>query len=213
MNCRPLVTRIGLGTLLLAQAPAVKAQTLDQGTLIIRSGAREVGAESFRIVADSASLRITSRTTYGSRAAEFTTTVERARGSDAAFQLDWRGTPHNGQLYAVLKRNRITVRRVEKGVEQASELPGNPRILFGADSVFSILYQVAWLAPQSGQVPALYPQGNRRLSLTVERSTSPQGILYRLRDGLEGQIEIGNSGQVLRIYLPSLGLEAVRKPE
>lgn len=204
----------GVAAFLLWAGPSgVAAQSLDQGTLLLRAGVREIGAESFRIVADSGSLRITARTTYGARAAEFATTLERTRGAEAAFQLDYRGGVRDGQLYAVQKRNRITVRRVEKGVEQASELPGTPRTALMADSVFSILYQLAWLAPQSGPVMVLYPQGNRRLSLTVERSTSAQGTLIRFKDGLDGEIELGNRGQVLRIHLPSLGLEAVRKPE
>jgi hypothetical protein len=189
------------------------AQGVDQGTLIIRAGVREVGTETYRIVADSGSLRITARTVYGTRAADFTSTVERGSGAEAAFQLDSRGGARDGQLYAVQKRNRITVRRVEKGAEQASELPGEPRTALLADSVFSILYQLAWLATESGQVSALYPQGNRRLTLAVERSNSAQGTLIRFRNGLDGEIELGNRGQVLRIHLPSLGLEAVRKPE
>jgi hypothetical protein len=214
MKCRLTSAAAGVAIVLLGtRTSGAAAQSLDQGTLLLRAGVREVGVETFRIVADSSSLNITARTIYGSRTAEFSTTVERTRGSEAAFQLDFRGGGRDGQLYAVQKRNRITVRRVEKGAEQASELPGNPRTALMSDSVFSILYQLAWLAPQNGPVTVLYPQGNRRLSVTVERSTSAQGTLIRFKDGLEGQIELGNRGQVLRILLPSLGLEAVRKQE
>ena len=191
----------------------LEAQVLDQGTLLIRAGVREVGTETFRIVSDSGSLRITTRTTFGARAAEFSTALERTRAADAAFQLDWITGGRNGQVYAVQKRNRVTVRRVEKGAEQASELPTTPRTAFVADSVFSILYQFAWLVPQGGTSQALLPIGNRRLNVTVERSASPQGTLIRLREGLDGELELGNVGQILRIHLPSLGLEAVRKPE
>lgn len=202
-----LTLGLGLG------ATGLDAQVLDQGTLLIRAGVREVGAETFRIVSDSGQLRITTRTTFGARAAEFSTALERTRAADAAFQLDWISGGRSGQLYAVQKRNRVTVRRVEKGAEQASELPTTPRTAFVADSVFAVLYQFAWLAPQGGTFPALIPIGNRRLSVTVERSASAQGTLIRLRDGLTGEIEIGNAGQILRIHLPNLGLEAVRKPE
>lgn len=206
--------RAGVGALLLGLGPTcLAAQLLDQGTLLIRSGVREVGSESFRIVADSGSLRITARTIYGARAAEFASTLERTRGADAAFQLDWHGGLHGGQLYTVLTRNRITVRRVEKGEEQASELPGSPRTALFADSVFSLLYQLVWLDSQGGPAAALYPQGNRRVGLTVERSVTAQGLLVRFGNGLAGEMELGNRGQLLRIHLPSLGLEAVRKPE
>lgn len=212
MKCPLQRACAGAATLLLWAASSGFAQG-DQGTLIIRSGVREIGTETFRIVADSSSLRITARTVYGVRGADFTSTVERGKGAEAAFQLDWRGGPRDGQLYAVQKRNRITIRRVEKGAEQASELPGDPRTALLADSVFSILYQLAWLAPQGGSVSSLYPQGNRRVTLSVERSGSAQGTLIRFKEGLDGEMELGNRGQVLRIHLPSLGLEAVRKPE
>jgi hypothetical protein len=39
------------------------------------------------------------------------------------------------------------------------------------------------------------------------------GQLIRISGGMQGEVLLGNAGEVLRISLPSLGLEAVRKPK
>jgi len=192
----------------------LSAQLADQGTLLIRAAGREVGTETFRITADSATLRVNAHAVYiGRGATDLTATVDRGRDGELAFQLERRGGEHASQIYAVQKRNRLTVRRVERGAEQASELPGGARTALLADSVFSILYQLLPLAAGNGPVNVVFPQGTRRLSLTLDRVKSGSGTLVRFRGGLEGELEVGNRGEVLRIQLPSLGLEAVRKPD
>jgi hypothetical protein len=197
----PVFLALGLGALPLS------AQ--DRGVLLLRAGDREVGSESFTIRSDS-SLRITARTVFGTRnGIELSATVDRGQTGEVGFQLERRG----GQIYAVQKRNRITIRRVEQGAEQARELPGGPRTVMLADSVFSLFYQLVPLAEEAGPVNVLYPHGARRLSLTLERVPSAGGTLIRFSGGLAGEIQLGNHGEVLRIQLPSLGLEAVRKPD
>jgi hypothetical protein len=205
----------GSGVLCLALAAVPSAaQSLDRGTLVIHAGTREVGSETFRIVSDSAGVRVTARAVYGTRPTiELTASVDRGRDGELAFQLDRRAGSQSGQTYAVQKRNRITVRRVERGAEQASELPGGPGTVLLADSVFSLFYQLVAFAGDGRPVTVLFPQGTRRLSLTLERVTAGAGTLVRFRGGLEGEVELGNRGEVLRIQLPSLGLEAVRKRE
>jgi hypothetical protein len=208
--------RTGPGLLVLAlQALPLAAQSEDRGTLLIRAGTREVGSESFRIVTDSAGVRVSARAVYGTRgtrtATELTATLDRGHEGELAFQLDRRAGTQGVQVYAVQKRNRITVRRVERGAEQASELPGSPTIVLLADSVFSLFYQIVPLAADNRPVSVLFPQGTRRLALTLERVASGGRTLIRFRGGLEGELELGNRGEVLRIQLPSLGLEAVRK--
>jgi hypothetical protein len=49
--------------------------------------------------------------------------------------------------------------------------------------------------------------------MSVRRLPSAEtgGTLLRLSGGLEGEIALGNRGELLRITLPGLGLEAVRK--
>lgn len=203
----------GILALALTALP-LSAQYTDQGTLLIRAAGHEVGTETFKITLDSTSMRITGRSVYGTRAsADMTVTLDRGREGELGFQLDRRGEQRGAQIFAVQKRNRITVRRVERGTEQASELPGGPRTALLADSVFSIFYQLVVLAEAPGPINVLYPQGTRRLTMTVERTGSATGSVVRFHGGVEGEIEVGNRGQVLRIQLPSLGLEAVRKAD
>jgi hypothetical protein len=201
----------GLLLLLLAALP-LSAQSEDRGTLIIRAGTREVGSEGFRIVSDSGRVRVSARAVYGTRdATELTASLDRGPDGELAFQLDRRAGAQSGQVYAIQKRNRITVRRVERGAEQASELPGGPGTVLLADSVFSLFYQLVPLAGENRAVSVLFPEGTRRLSLTLERVATTGRTLVRFRGGLVGELELGNRGEVLRIQLPSLGLEAVRK--
>jgi hypothetical protein len=209
------IRRCGSGPVLLVLAllvPPLSAQTEDRGTLVIRAGSREVGSETFRIVSDSASVRVSARAVYGTRGAiELTASLDRGRDGELAFQLDRRAGAQSAQVYAVQKRNRITVRRVERGAEQASELPGGPGTVLLADSVFSLLYQLAAVAADGRPVAVLYPEGTRRMSLTLERVRGGAGVLVRFRGGFEGEMQLGNHGEVQRIQLPSLGLEAVRR--
>jgi hypothetical protein len=189
------------------------AQGTDAGVFQIRSGTRDVGTENFSITADTG-VRITSTTSYpGARPGiELTASLIRT-DAGAAFQLERKAGNASGQVYAVQKRNRITVRRVDRGAEQASELPGSPRTVMLADSVFSLYLQIVPLATESAQaLNALFPQGARRVTLTVQRvSKGSSGALIRLTGGIEAEIELGNDDQVQRISLPALRLEAVRR--
>lgn len=212
MNLRLVVS------ILLAAAPSSSvAQIADEGTLIIRSGGRDIGAETFRVATGAAGLRITARASFaGSRPpTELSASLERAaEGTELAFQLERRGGGGAGQIYAVQKRNRLTIRRVERGGEQASEVPGGEALALLADSVFALYLQFVPLATESGRaLTAVFPQGVRRLPVTAQRQRSSQagGTILRLSGGVEGEIALGNRGEVLRISLPALGLEAVRK--
>lgn len=200
----------GLAALGFRSAPLL-AQGEDRGTLIIRAGTREIGSETFRIVSDSNGLRVTAHAVYGTRdGTDLTASFDRGREGELAFQLERRGA-RSAQVYAVQRRNRITVRRVERGAEQASELPGGPCTVLLADSVFSLFVQLVPLAGDDRPAQVLFPQGTRRLSLTLESVPSGPGTLIRFRGGLEGEMQLGDHGEVLRILLPYLGLEAIRK--
>jgi hypothetical protein len=190
------------------------AQATETGTFQVRAGTRDVGIENFTITADSG-LRITTTTSYaGARpAVELTASLVRNDASSAAFQLERKAGTRSGQVYAVQKRNRITVRRVGRDAEQASELPGGPRTVLLADSVFALYLQIVPLATETGQsLTALFPSGPRRVTLTAQRvANGSAGALIRLSGGVEAEIELGNDDQVQRISLPALRLEAVRR--
>jgi hypothetical protein len=211
MNLRPLLVLCSA----LVAGP-LDAQVADEGSLIIRAGAREVGTESFRVTSGEAGLRITARATYaGNRPPlELVASLERNPGGDLAFQLEHRGGGAGSQVYAVQKRNRLTIRRVERGGEQASEAPGGSGIVLLADSVFALYLQLLPVAPDAGRaLTAVLPYTGRRVSVHIRRLPSGEsgGTLLRLSGGLEAEIALGNRGELLRITLPSLGLEALRK--
>ena len=217
MKIRTLATLAA--TLLGPAIPAggIAAQASDEGTLVIQHGPQEIGGESFRVVATDSSLRITAHTVYpGTRPPrEFTVTVERSTAGGLAYQRAYQGPAGSGEVYAVLQRNRLTVRRVEKGKEQAREVPGSAALILVADSAFAPLLQfVAAASETPTPVQAFVPGTGRRLRVLVQRG--PQaggGTVVTLSGDLEGEIRLGDRGDVQRITLPSLGLDAVRRRE
>ncbi|HWA15964.1 MAG TPA: hypothetical protein VG817_06015 [Gemmatimonadales bacterium] len=208
---KPLSAVLVLATLL---PGAAGAQATDAGVFQIRSASREIGTETFTVTGDT-SVRITATTSYpGARPGiELTASLIRNEAGGAAFQLERKAGSTGGQVYAVQKRNRITIRRVDRGAEQASELPGGPRTLLLADSVFALYLQVIPLATESGQsLNAVFPHGARRVTLTAQRVPNGEsGSLIRLTGGIEVEIELGNDDRVQRISLPALRLDAVRR--
>jgi hypothetical protein len=187
--------------------------------MVIRSGGREVGSESFRITSGDAGVRITVKSVYpGARPpVELSASLDRTvQTNELAFQLEHRGGTGGSQIFAVQQRNRLTIRRVERGVEQASEAPGGANVVLLADSIFALYLQLLPLATETGRpLTAVLPQGERRLSFTAQRIASAEtgGTRIKLSGGIEGEIALGNRGEVLRITLPGLGLEALRKQD
>ncbi len=218
MNLRPLplpaARLVLLGTIALARP--VDAQMADQGTLIIRDGSREIGVETFRLTPSPTGLRVFAKAAYLSPkpGVELNASLDRTGESEGAFQLGRKAGVSSGEVYAVLKRSRLTIRRVERGAEQASESPGGPGLVFLSDSVFALYLQIVPLATSEGRtLTAVFPQTARRVSFTAHRLPDPQhgGSLIRLTGGVEGVIEMGSGGELVRLTLPGLGLEATRK--
>lgn len=202
---------------LLGAAPSIgpiAAQTTDAGTLLVRIHGREAGTESFSVTTTANGITISAHMVFtGSRPApELTASLDRASGEEFAFQLDTRGPAGGGQTYAVQKRNRLTVRRVARGVEQATELPGGTAVIVLADSVFTPYMQAAVLATEAGRaLTAVLLPDARRVAFTASRSASADGSTIRLTGGVVAEIQLGNRGELLRISLPGSGTEAVRR--
>jgi hypothetical protein len=218
MNLRPLTSRFAprtfLGLALLARPLA--AQVADQGTLLIRAGSGEIGVETFQVTPSPTGLRVIAKSTYPSPkpGVELNASLDRTGESDGAFQLGRKAGVASAEVYAVLKRNRLTIRRVERGAEQASESPGGPGLVLLSDSVFALYLQLAPLATEAGRsLTAVFPQSVRRVSFTAQKlpSTEPGGTLIRFSGGLEGVLELGSRGEMIRLSLPGAGLEATRK--
>ena len=218
MNLRPCslpIECLALFSLAVGATP-IAAQVADRGTLIIRSGTRDIGVESFQLTPTATGLRLTAKASYLSPrpGVELTASLDRAGDSEGAFQLGRKAGPSSSEIYAVLKRNRLTIRRVERGAEQASESPSGPGLILLADSVFALYLQIIPLATDQGQIlTAVLPQSVSRISFTAQRlpSQEPGGSLVRLTGGLEGVIQLDSHGEVIRISLPHLGLDATRK--
>ena len=204
-------------TLLLVLALPVTAQVPDEGTLSIRRDSREVGTETFRVTTSDSGLRITTRTLdTGTRPpTELATTLERTGTSgNLGFQLEYGGAAPGARLYAVQQGNRLTVRRVERNGEHASESPGGRGLVLLADSTFALFLQLV-ASPPDRPVPAVLVQGPRRLSLSVTRgpAAAAGGTRISWTGGTEGELLLGSRGELLRISVPALGLEAVRREE
>lgn len=201
-----------LAASLLAPVLPLAAQG-DQGTFVILSGGRAVGAERWEVRPEAAGTRTTSTVSY-LLTPLLALEVSAVYGtSDQALQVTRRQGEASAQTFAVQQRNRVTVRRVAPGGEKASEFPGGPDVVLLADSVFAPLLRLLPLAtPTPRTVRVLYPETGRRGQVRLERQARPGGALIRLGGALEGEIELGRGGEVLRISLPALGLEARPDP-
>lgn len=191
------------------------AQLPEEGTLLILAGGREVGGESFRVTVADSLVRVSSKSVFTSArpATEFTVSSERNASGGLAFQPAYRGPAGAGEVYAVQQRNRLTMRRVEKGAERANEVPVGPATLVLADSTFSPLLQAVTLARETPQaVTAFIPRSGRKLALQVQRVPTPAGgARIEISGDLQASIQLGPRGELVRILFPALGLEATRK--
>ena len=212
-SLRPVCLTVTLLGAAFSTSP-ICAQTTDAGTLLVRIHDREAGTESFSVTTTATGITISSHMVFAGRrpAPEFTTSLDRVSGEEFAFQLETRGPAGGGQTYAVQKRNRLTVRRVARGAEQATELPGGAAVIILADSVFSPYMQAAVLATEAGRaLTAVLLPDARRVAFTASRSTSADGSTIRLTGGVVAEIQLGSRGELLRISLPGSGIEAVRQ--
>jgi hypothetical protein len=207
-SIRPICLTVALLGAALSIGP-IAAQTTDAGTLLVRIHDREAGTESF-------SITTTAHMVFAGHrpVPEFIASLDRVSSEEFAFQLETRGPAGGGQTYAVQKRNRLTVRRVARGAEQATELPGGAAVIILADSVFTPYMQAAILATDAGRaLTAVLLPDARRVAFTASRSTSANGSTIRLTGGVVAEIQLGNRGELLRISLPGSGIEAVRRRE
>jgi hypothetical protein len=202
-----------LGAALLAvRAPAVWAQA-DHGSFVILQGGRAVGAERFEVSPDGDGSKTTASVSYLQAPLLSLQLSIVYHQAEQAFQLDRRQGEESAQVYAVGRRNRVTVRRVSPAGEKASEVPGGADLVLLADSAFAPLLRFIPLAADGPRtVKVLYPETGRRGAVRIERRPAPNGTgtLIRLSSDLEGEILVSSAGEVLRILLPGLGLEARR---
>jgi len=205
----------GLSWLWMLAAPLVaQAQVRDEGVLHLRFAGVEAGIEKFSVVSTAGGFRLTSELTISAvrPPLQFAMSVDRSSPGDFAFQFRRSAAP-SAQYFAILGRNRLTVRRIEVGTEYATESRGTPDMVPLADSMVAPLIQ---LVPAPGEMErtfmAVYPQGNRRVRVVAKRSTQEDGSTrVTLSGGVEGSLLLAPDGTIRRVSLPSLRLEAERQ--
>jgi hypothetical protein len=190
------------------------AQVADRGVLIIRQGQQEIGAERFATGGRAPGDSISANASYPALRPVTELSLNLVRGpKTTGWQLARFGPGGSAQIFAVLSRSRLILRVVERGAERASEMPGSPATVLLADSLFAPYLQIV---PLAGDTPrslsAVFPQSGSRVSFTATRVTDSTGTRIRLEGGLQGIIELGDKGELLRISLPAKALEASRKP-
>jgi hypothetical protein len=70
------------------------------------------------------------------------------------------------------------------------------------------------IATDSGRpLTAVFPRSGRRAAVTIRRvpGTAEGGTRFELTGDLQGEILLGNRGELTRISIPALGLEAARR--
>ncbi|HEX9166392.1 MAG TPA: hypothetical protein VF862_10825, partial [Gemmatimonadales bacterium] len=173
----------------------------------------EAGFEKFSVIPIAGGTRIVSDVTFtASRPPlEFSLSLERSSPADFAFQFRRSASP-SAQFFAILRKDRLTLRRIEVGTEEANESRGTPDLVPLADSMVAPLLQ---LIPAEGEpertLTAVYPQGGRRVRIVATRSGGGGGSRITLSGGLEGVLELAPDGTLLRVALPGFKLEAERQ--
>ncbi len=220
---RPFSPRLQLAALLLCSAGPLGAQTEDRGVLLIRQHGREVGQETFTWhwgppgTPDSVSTA--ARYPRLRPAVELRATLRRSGPREATFQLERQEAGRAVFYYAVLNRNRVTVRRIERGGERAAEYPAHGTVVLLADSLLAPYAQLASPALQEERdLQAVFPATGERVTVSIEcirtgESGAAGGRICRLNGGLAGEIETGSDGRLLRVSLLIKGLEGLRMPD
>ena len=215
MNRVPPCLLSGLPLVWMIAAPlAAGAQVRDEGVLELRLAGAEAGLERFSVAPTTGGFRLTSELTFSAvrPPLQFAMSVDRSSPGDFAFQFRRSAAP-SAQFFAILGKNRLTLRRIEVGTEHASESRGTPDMVPLADSMVAPLLQ---LVPPPGETErtstAVYPQGNRRVRVVAIRATEPDSsVRVTLSGGLEGILILAPDGTLRRASLPGLRLEAERQ--
>lgn len=201
--------------------PAVGyAQSLDEGTLVIRSGGREIGREEYVLrggrTGGADGTTITTRSRFPSVAPALTQEAiveRRADGSFISLQLN---RDHGGRtsrfLAEIGARNVLRIHGSSGGSESVQEFPGRDGIVALADSSFALYLAVVPLATAEGRsLLGVFPATGRRLSFTARMTgNGDEGRRIVLAGEITGTIWLDRNDRITRMEFPSSGLEAVR---
>jgi hypothetical protein len=203
-------------------ATGAEAQVLDQGTLVIKQGGKEIGREEFLVRsgrtggAQGTTLITRGRFPAVAPALSQEATVERrADGSFVNIQVNREQGEVEGRFIAeVTPHNVLRIHASSSGgSEEVREYPGVPRLIGLADSAYALYLAVVPFATPAGEsITAVYPGDGRRVAFTARRSDGDgdSGSSIVMSGDINGTIWLDASGHILRLEFPSVGLEAMR---
>jgi hypothetical protein len=207
---------------LLLLAHQAQAQTVDQGTLVVRQGGREIGREEFAVQAGRAGgaqgSTIVTRGRFPAVSpvvAQDATVERRTDGSFTSIQvLKEQGRKISRYIAEVTPRNVLRIHASSSGgSEGVREYPAVPNLVGMVDSSYALFLAVADLSSSEGQtITALFPASGRRATFTATRTGGDQGGNSRIvmSGEITGTIYLDPEGRLQRLEFPSLDLEAVR---
>ena len=206
----------------LTLATGIEAQTLDQGTLVIKQGGREIGREEFQVrngrEGGAQGTTLVTRGRFPAVAPALSQEATLERRGDGSF-LNIQVTREQGSLVGrfiaeVTPRNVLRIHSSNSGgSEEVREYPGVPRLVGLADSAFALYAAVVPFATlQGATVTAVFPENGRRVTFTAQRvgGDGTPGSSIVMSGEVNGTIWLDASGNILRLEFPSVGLEAVR---
>jgi len=204
-------------------ATGAEAQVLDQGTLVIKQGGKEIGREEFVIRsgrtggAQGTTLVTRGRFPAVAPALSQEATAERkGDGSFANIQVTReQGAAVSRFIAEVTPRNVLRIHASSSaGSEEGREYPGVPRLIGLVDSSYALFVAVVPLAtPAGATITAVYPEDGSRVTFTARRVDGGDGdsVSSIVMSGeISGTIWLDASDRILRLEFPSVGLEAVR---
>ena len=206
----------------LACATGAEGQAPDQGTLVIKQAGRELGREEFVIrngrAGGAQGTTITTRGRFPAVAPALTQEGVVERRSDGSFismQVTREADPVVSRFLAeVTPRNVLRIHAsTSGGAEGVREYPAVPRLIGLVENSFALYAAVVPLAtPEGTTLTALFPEDGRRVAFNARKDPGEGGTgsSIVMSGEINGTIWLDPNGQILRLELPSTGLEAVR---
>ena len=211
--------------LFLATAPvSARAQraVIDEGILIVSQGGNRVGRESFRVQAaeNGRFVTATGQASDGDTRVAPALSIDSASGTPVLYRVEARGADGSERLQATGRPGRLSVASQRAGGESAKEYVLSGRVLILDDGVYhqhALLPLLGWSGPVTVVIPRLGQQV--RGSVTVRGATTvrvdgravpARHVVLDLPGGAR-EIWTDEAGRLLKVAIPSRGIEAVRE--
>lgn len=202
-------------------ATGAGAQRLDEGTLVIREGRREIGRESFSVLDGRGrglpGTTLVSQADYPARAPAVTRTLLLTRdslGHLAGLEVGRIATPDTSRLVGDLQRDRLTIRIISGTRESARQFPAGPDLLILPDSLLAAYAQFGTVATPGGRsVSVLEPATGRRSRVTatlLPGGTPNGGREVGLSGDITARVSFDGEGHLMEVDLPQAGVRARR---